>query len=206
MEEIRAIGPADVDPAARVLARAFADNPGYLALLRTLTDAERHHALVHLKRGLVNAAIRHQVAEGVWRDGELVGVALSCSPGQYPASLRAMVWQTMGCFAAGMRGLVNLLRFDAWTAQHHPRDPHEYLYVLGVSPEHQGRGYGGVMLRHLNARADARDLPCYLETDTYANVRLYERFGYRVIREATVPTVSMPLWMMQRPPRAAAAA
>ena len=41
----------------------------------------------------------------------------------------------------------------------------EYLYIflLGTRPEHQGKGLGSLLLRHLCEHADARGLHCYLE-------------------------------------------
>lgn len=35
----------------------------------------------------------------------------------------------------------------------HLHEPHFYLFVIGVARAHQGRGFGGVLLRDLCARA-----------------------------------------------------
>ena len=38
-----------------------------------------------------------------------------------------------------------------------------YVYIVGTLPEHQNKGLGSALLSHINAIADSRRLPCYLE-------------------------------------------
>jgi GNAT superfamily N-acetyltransferase len=157
---------------------------------------------MRVKRGFVEAAVRHQEAHGVWRDGVLSGVSLAQSPEQYPPSISAKFWQSSGCATTGPRGVLHFLRVDAALARKHPRDPHYYLFVLGVDPPSQGHGLGKALLTALSARADARSLPCYLETDKRENIVVYEHSGYRVIEEFDVPNVpGFHLWTMRRPHR-----
>ncbi len=82
--------------------------------------------------------------------------------------------------------------------------PHWYLWALGVAPERQGQGIGGALLAPILARADAEGLPCYLETQTEANVAFYARRGFEVLAADELPgqPVSVPMWYMAREPRA----
>ena len=45
---------------------------------------------------------------------------------------------------------------DVFMRRHHVAQPHWYLWMLGVDPQHQGRGLGSELLRSLNAKADVR--------------------------------------------------
>jgi hypothetical protein len=79
--------------------------------------------------------------------------------------------------------------------------PHWYLWVLGVDPDNQGQGLGGLLLRSGLERADASALPCYLETMNPANVTLYQKFGFEIAGEGTMPHSNVTMWSMLRPAR-----
>ena len=96
----------------------------------------------------------------------------------------------------------NLLRIDGAMHRKHPKEPHHYLFVLGVEPSRQGQGVGRALLDALSARADDAKLPCYLETDTEDNVRFYRSAGYDVIDELRIASLGdLHMWCMRRAPR-----
>ena len=83
--------------------------------------------------------------------------------------------------------------------EHYAIGPHWFLATIGVDPAHQGNGMGSALMAPVLARADEQRMPCYLETHTADNVRLYERHGFRVMEHIENPT-TVPLWAMLRPP------
>ena len=168
-----------------MLGRAFGDNPAYVAILPFLSDEERHRAAERSIRGFVEAAVRHHVAESIVHEGRIAGGMLVCDPGQYPSAWRPKLWQASGTLATGPRGWRNFLNYDAFTSRHHVREPHFYLFMLGIDPDLQGRGLGKALLHHLNARADHAGLPCFLETDRETSVALYRSVGYEVVGDET---------------------
>jgi len=60
--------------------------------------------------------------------------------------------------------------------------PHFYLELLGVHPDHQGRGFSSRLLRPVLARADDMGRSCYLETESAENIAIYEHFGFKVVK------------------------
>ncbi len=68
----------------------------------------------------------------------------------------------------------------------HPREPHYYFVDIGVAPHAQGRGLGSALMRPTLDRCDREGLPAYLEASSERNAALYERLGFRVIRELRV--------------------
>jgi predicted GNAT family N-acyltransferase len=76
--------------------------------------------------------------------------------------------------------------------------PYIYLFVLGVSQESQGKGFGGKLLRALIEKAENERKPIYLETETEGNVNLYEKFGFEVMKQITLPILDLPMWEMVR--------
>jgi len=81
----------------------------------------------------------------------------------------------------------------------HPEEPHWHLAFIGVDPACQGRGIGAALLRHTLARIDEQHLHAYLESSNPANVPLYRRHGFEVVREIRVEGAP-PVIPMIRPP------
>ena len=75
---------------------------------------------------------------------------------------------------------------------------HWYLFLLGVDPQHQGKGYASKLLREMLSRIDEEGLPCYLETEVEKNVPIYEHFSFNVIDEFIVPNTMVKIWAMLR--------
>jgi GNAT superfamily N-acetyltransferase len=119
--------------------------------------------------------------ESPWDDLRLAAASL---PG---------VWRRAPLVARGMLAL----------EARHPVQPHLYLAVIGVRPEHQGRGLGSALLRPGLAYADEHGLPAYLESSNIPNVPLYERHGFRVTGEHNQPQ-GPTMWLMWRPASAVA--
>jgi ribosomal protein S18 acetylase RimI-like enzyme len=65
--------------------------------------------------------------------------------------------------------------------RYHPKEPHWYLWAIGVDPRRQGQGLGSALLKHTLAACDARGDIAYLESSSPKNVTLYERHGFEVI-------------------------
>jgi len=104
----------------------------------------------------------------------------------------------------GPEGRANLREVTRLTAELHRQvapDRHWYLGLLGVHPDHQGRGIAGRVLAPLLDRLDAERLPAYLETGQPRNVSYYPRFGFEVGGEVTLPSSGMVFWGMRRDPR-----
>lgn len=201
MSEIRPLAAHEVPEAGRLLGRAFADNPGYLAALSRLTAAARARVVTDLHTSFCAAAARHWSLEGLFAGERLVGAMIVLPPGGYPPTLRAKLTALRGALGAGPRGWLNLARIDAHMVKRHPRAPHHYLFILGVDPAQQGRGHGRTLLQALSARADASGHPCYLETDRDSSVRLYRSVGYRVLTDEAVAAVAdLRMWTMRRDP------
>ena len=76
--------------------------------------------------------------------------------------------------------------------------PHCYLWIIGVSPDSQGKGYAGRLLRHKLQELDREEMASYLETQSEKNVSLYRRYGYEVEEKITLPGTEQQLYCMVR--------
>lgn len=95
-----------------------------------------------------------------------------------------------------LRAFVSMDRIE----RRHPHEPHWCLQAIGTAPDFQGKGYGGVLLRHRLAQIDAHGLPAYLEVSKESNVPLYASFGFVQTGEIKMPN-GPPLYPMWRPAR-----
>src|SRR5271166_2088182 len=103
-------------------------------------------------------------------------------PGRWRVPPRATLY--MGAtFGKHLPRAARLLAAIEWR---HPREPHYYFANIGVVPEMQGRGIGSALMRPTLERCDARGLAAYLEASSERNAALYERLGFRLIRELRI--------------------
>ncbi len=180
------------------LTRAFLD----YALMKyvNIELAPRRRGVGTLYGGVVRDTLRHgevHVSAG------LEGACCWLPPGVgLPSFTREVRSGMLGLpFGFGWAGFQRLVEFDKVQRQLHEKyalGPHWFLATIGVDPAHQGRGIGSALMAPVLARADQQRVPCYLETHTTGNVRLYERHGFRVMEHIENPT-SVPLWAMLRP-------
>ncbi|MBX3183541.1 MAG: GNAT family N-acetyltransferase [Polyangiaceae bacterium] len=197
---IRDLTRADVPRAAEVLARAFTTNPGIVAIFSDVSDTDRIPVLERLYRRLIEACILGAVARGAFVQDELVGAQLAYEPGQFPLSGSANWLMLKGLWEAGPRYVHRLVIADALLRGRHISTPHCYLFMLGVDPAQQGRGFGGALLRDFNERARRLGVDAYLETDRTSAYALYRHDGYRTLREEVFGLQGyVRTWFMLKP-------
>jgi len=196
---IQPLERSDRDEAAGVLAGAFRDNPGMVAVFQGDSPETRLRLLGPCMVGFVESVLRYGVGEVVKDGNRIVAVSLSFAPDRFPPPVWATVVQARGPIRAGLRRTLRFIRIDQEMRKRHPHYRHWYLWFLGVEPEKQGQGFGSKLLRSLSAKAKDDGTACYLETDTAANVKIYERHGYAVQSEEVLPPGDVRFWFMKRP-------
>jgi GNAT superfamily N-acetyltransferase len=200
---VRSATSADVRPLAAVMARAFYDDPPFVWVLPDpATRLKRERRLfVTLTRGQVLADGGVDV---VLVGAELAGAAIWRPPGRWGASAPA---------GEQLRTLVGLVRvfgrrigaaaaLSQALAQAHPREPHWYLFAIGVDPAFQGTGLASALLRSRLDQCDRARLPAYLEASKPTSVPLYQHFGFDRTGNPDLPAGAPPLTAMWRPPAA----
>ncbi len=207
MTEVRLATTSDISAIAAVLTRAFANDPFYEYLAG---DApERSERMWEGWLGILRYA-----SDGLsttYTTDDLAGAAIWHPPGYSGASffgsLRLM--PSVARLAGGYGRLRVISRAIAALEErrrHHVPRRHYYLSALGVDPDRQGTGIGTALMAPVLGRADATGLEAYLETATARNVLLYERVGFGVVEELTLPGTDVHGWLMLRPTRIAVAA
>jgi GNAT superfamily N-acetyltransferase len=196
---IRRAGEGDRGLVVRLLDEAFQDDPvsGWVFLGE---DHRRttHHRLMAAFTDIVLAEGRIDLVE----DG--TGCALWLS---VPAAEPADAADAAGDEAVRLREQADpdnerVELIARLMAEVHPAGrAHAYLWMVGVTPGHQGRGLGTALIRRALDRCDREGLPAYLEASSLRSIGLYERLGFA----ATGRTLDLPdgprMWPMWREPR-----
>jgi ribosomal protein S18 acetylase RimI-like enzyme len=116
------------------------------------------------------------------------------------------LWQKIALFPqlvqnASLRKVGRILKLIQMMDAHHPKEPHFYLFMLGVRQDSQGAGLGSTLLAACLERVDAAGMPAYLENSNPKNTRLYERHGFVARGEGRAAPDAPPLVFMWRDKR-----
>lgn len=178
-----------------ILARAFADDPFFhwLVVQDDEVEARRRAIFEAFVAGLGFPRGEVWIAEGAG------GAAIWHHPGRWRAGwltqLRLMPrFVNAAGLAAGWPKFIALNSLE----RRHPKEPHYYLFTVGVVPEDQGRGYGRALLAPLLDLCESQGMPGYLETAKESNIAIYERYGFRVLTRFNLPFGGPTVWTMWR--------
>jgi ribosomal protein S18 acetylase RimI-like enzyme len=193
---------ADVEPAARVIAQAFMDDPlcAYMlpfrrTRLRSLTTFFRIYGELSIKAGRVYGAGDPLQGVAYWKFPESDGLSISVRGlGRLLPLLFSMY--TIGYIRA--RNVIK--RIDA-LHEKHATGPHFYLDNLGVVETARGRGLASKLIRPFLRLADEGGFPAYTDTVTEANVPMYEHLGFTCVEASPVKGTGITAWALLRSPR-----
>jgi len=124
--------------------------------------------------------------------------ALWRSPGNADSGDEPLIAQLIPMLRIFGIALPRAMRVVEGIDKNRPKGDFWYLHFVGVRPAHQGKGWGGRIIREGLARADAEGLPSWLETATPENVPLYQRLGFVIQCEWDVPKGGPHFWGMMR--------
>ncbi|WP_405650607.1 GNAT family N-acetyltransferase [Streptomyces sp. RK9] len=191
---VRPATERDVPGAVRTLAHAFAD----YAFTRHVVAADGHDERVRRFQELFLTRVGLRYGR-TWVTDDARAVAVWTTPERDPAPgfaevgplIEELAGDRASAFAAAQRAL----------DPHRPSEPVWFLATVGVAPDAQGQGLGGVVVGAGLEAADRAGHPAFLETSSERNVRFYERLGFTVTAEVELPDDGPRTWCMRREPR-----
>jgi ribosomal protein S18 acetylase RimI-like enzyme len=202
--ETRTVRPfvrPDLSATVTTLARAFDDDPVMTWIFPD--ERMRHRRLPAFFASSLRSTLRHGGTEVSVLDDRVLGAAIWLPPDTWRPPLWRQVIALPGvALRLGSRLGVASATYGAMLRVH-PSRSHWYLSGIGTDPPAQGSGVGSELLRSRLARCDADRIPAYLESSKERNVPFYERHGFRVIGELSIPAGGPTLWLMWREPQGA---
>ncbi len=186
--------PVDLLPehhsaAARVFADAFLHDPGWCAV-GPRRERARWTYIYRTCLGTMRAGERW--CGPSWcvlgDDGEPIAVLTGCAPGRWPPpTLPLLAYLAPGSLLAGPGVLARGLRAERIFERMHPQHPHLLVWMFSVSPAHQRRGLGRVLMSRALAEADAAEEPAYLWTAEPGQPALLRLVRLRGVRRGSHP-------------------
>jgi predicted N-acetyltransferase YhbS len=211
MSLARVLRPTDIEPTARVLARAFGDNPVYSFL----------HPRASTRATDLESFFRRNLA---WRDslgltwvacdagGEVIGTVTLEPPGGVSGTFSATWshWVVPTWREQGARGVARLAWTDAEFARHNREVAGQrrywHVHAVAVDPRAQGRGVGMSMmtavLAELTRLRDRDPAPVVLSTQRESNVHFYRRLGFETVKHVDMlrwRSSSIESWFLRLP-------
>ena len=194
---VRRVDAEDYARVGRVLGRAFSKDPLWSVLM---PESRLRCSMFAGTAGLVAAG-----GGVVEMTTEFEAAALWMPPGRkIGAAVRSGLAPARWMLRTRWRNLRRMMALQRQVEARRRRlmlEPHWRLEVLGVDPDHHGRGLGSFLVRTGIERADSDRTPIYVDANAEPNVGFYERFGFEVIETMSVTDLDLPFWMMVRPAR-----
>ena len=188
----------EVPRAAEMLARTFAQDPLVNWVVRS--DARHEHGMRRFF--MVSLRLLSMPYDEVWATDDLAGVAMWTPPGTFSLGPREQVrflWQAVQAWGVG-RIPTRILAFNE-IERHHPREPHYYLFFIGIDSARAGAGIGTAMMNDMLDRCDEEHMPSYLEATRPELRPFYRRFGYAELPPIPLPYGGPTMYPMWREPR-----
>ena len=177
-----------IKPASLMLVRAFKDDPFNTYAFPDLEERVKKMPCAY------QFLLRYYISYGrcYITSPELEGVAVWIHSDNLGASFWRMIisgsiWPALKMGMGTSRRMQVLT--DYIEKKHRQLVPgkHWYLFLIGVDPEYQGKGYASKLLNGMLSEIDKEGLPCYLETEVKKNAPIYRHFGFEVIDEGWPP-------------------
>ncbi len=186
---VRRATAAEHGAVVEVLAEAFQDDP----MLRwCYPDAERRRQLLPAYSRLLVEIV--SLSDGVWTvDGNgAVMLAVPSSGAVDPAGRRQL---NAALREVGAEYGDRLVTATELVAAYQPTRPYLHVLALAVRGSMRSRGLGSAVLTTVLDEHGRDGLPAYLEASSPASMRLYQRHGFQVTREVSLPD-GPPMWCM----------
>lgn len=179
--EVRPAQASDKQALAKVLKRAFADDPVMRWILPSQDDYER------ISAPFFELILNQSLSSGsCFTVSGRTGVSLWEAPDYAPtlvsqlSSFFKMAWLLRGNLARGFQ-------LQVLMESYRPRKPFWHLTYIATDPDHQGKGIGASLLEPITRISSQQSLPIYLECSNRDNLSFYRAHQFRLVDEITYP-------------------
>jgi ribosomal protein S18 acetylase RimI-like enzyme len=191
---VRRARPDEAPAVARTIARAFFDDPAYIAMF---PDASKR---IERSARFLEKILRvvYFPKNDVWITDDARACATWAPPNEWHLTPRELLRLLPAAEAFRAQSILALRMLHGIESKH-PHTSHHYLAFLGVDPDAQGKGLGSAVLRPVLERCDARGGEAYLESTNPKNHAFYRRQGFVIGDTVALPRGVTASLMTRRP-------
>ena len=81
----------------------------------------------------------------------------------------------------GFKSVYRILKNESFSCKQYPKkEKYRHLYLIGVLPGEQGKGYASLLLNPVLNEMKKKSRPVYIETASLKNVQIYIKKGFHV--------------------------
>lgn len=195
---LRLLWNSELEDAAQLVGRGMRDNPSNMRVFRIPDGEHRSIVMGRFFVPVLKGLFQRGLVLGAILSNRLVGICGMARPGFcQPNTIEKTKVLPAVVIGNPVRTPLLILNWVKQWSRRDPSEPHWHLGPVAVEPSLQGQGIGTAMLNAFCAVVDSTGADAYLETDKHENVRLYQRFGFRVVE--SVHVLGVPNWFMSRP-------
>lgn len=176
----------DLEIVVNILSRTFKNDPHMNWLL------EKCHNTEKLKIMMTYLFYKTLSIGDIYLSKDEQAVALWKSEKKEVFSLDYLMRNLRFFIEIGMTSILRILENERFTYRQYPkRKKYFHLYLIGVLPECQGKGYANRMLSPILDNNAKKSIPVYLETANVTNVKIYEKKGFKVYNSWLKPGLEL---------------
>jgi ribosomal protein S18 acetylase RimI-like enzyme len=202
MDNLIRLKRSQVEPAAKILAKAFENDPLHITYFPDPTKRVKQN--YHLMKFSLRYCMRY--GEVYTTSPKLEGIALW----QFEDPKEEEQDKSVSLFSNWLSFRLEVALGEAVEKVYSVYDymlstqyklipsPHWYFFIIGVDPNYQGKGYASRLIKPMLARINEKKLQCYLDTNIEKNVRRYQHFGFKVLKKYQIPGTNVINWSMLR--------
>ena len=200
IQKLSSLSNDQLNLASKVLSNAFQEDPVFSKLIPN--NKERYKTLFKIFKFQIKYCLKHGV---VLSTSNLKGISLWYPP----KNVFISIWKSIKNSSLSLiikikwKNLHILRKNDDFSEDLHKKlvpDPHWYLSTIGIDPKHQGKGIGSRMISFMINYIAKDHKIIFLETNSERNVKLYKRFGFRILHKVLTPKTNIYYWSMIRRP------
>jgi ribosomal protein S18 acetylase RimI-like enzyme len=175
----------DLDEVINVIAKAFIDKPLYKYF--TEDEKERENFLHSIFKFRISSNFNTKIIDVAVEGKKIIGVAswdfhdLNEKPN--PNATKNIENALSTCSEATRKHWFAFLTTLTGSIKEIANPPFWALSPIAVLPEEQGKGVGNALIKKKLAEIDKSPYPCFLATQESSNLKIYSKYGFKIIKE-----------------------
>ena len=175
--KLRNAGYADEAVVVNILCKSFENDPHIKWMLEKSKYPEKLKAIM--------TYVFHQTMKigNIYLTEDKTATALWTSEKNEKFTFEFVKRNVKFLFQVGLQTVVRILTNESFTYKQYPKgEKYYHLYLIGVLPESQGKGYANLLMNPVLYEMEEKSIPVFVETANPLNVQIYLKKGFKTYK------------------------